>query len=474
MSHAPTRNGRPRPRVLWLAPLVFGFTLAACGDDSPEAGGGSAAVAPAEPVLSDALVAATWPVQMANDAARAPFEGHPGWSAMFGRDLNAALAAFGAEGAQGRGLARTHAELAAMYRQGALLAANATRHVYGTDRQADIDPPQVDYVVGVSQALLGACTDAGAALGAASGDGVPAAGLAYWTGKAARAPCGSLQLDAPDGAFPRPAGAPKPGALPTAAPTPHLQFAEQGDEARTVDVTDPAALMALAVWHEDAARAAAPEGEAAFVDAVLAPWRLAGEARPALELTDAGPEWLFSGFALAPADLPFLVVAPVDGVAAVTAHAATSPLAAALLPAVAGDAIDPDKVLDLAATVGQQLEQGMATAGGGVQAFHRPFAEIARVAVLRAGMLVADGAGQYRDAGILRINALERSNGPAGDPVFLLSVAAWDAGNRNPLRAQELIHALAKAHPALEAARTPLDALHIRLSRNTASGGPVF
>ena len=89
-------------------------------------------------------------------------------------------------------------------------------------------------------------------------------------------------------------------------------------------------------------------------------------------------------------------------------------------------------------------------------------------------MLVADGAGQYRDAGILRINALERSNGPAGDPVFLLSVAAWDAGNRNPLRAQELIHALAKAHPALEAARIPLDALHIRLSRNTASGGPVF
>jgi hypothetical protein len=116
----------------------------------------------------------------------------------------------------------------------------------------------------------------------------------------------------------------------------------------------------------------------------------------------------------------------------------------------------------------------MAAAGGGVQAFHRPFAEIARVAVLRAGMLVADGAGQYRDAGILRINALERSNGPAGDPVFLLSVAAWDAGNRNPLRAQELIHALAKAHPALEAARIPLDALHIRLSRNTASGGPVF
>ena len=470
MSHLPARTPRA---LLVLVPLVFGLGLAGCGDDSPEAAGTTAATA-AEVVLSDALVHSTWPVRMADDASRASFEGHPGWTAVFGRDLNAALAAFAAEGGKGRGLARTHADLAALYRQGALLAANATRHVYGTDRQTEIDPPQVDYLVGVSQALLGACAEASAALGTAQGEGIPAAGVAYWTAQAAEPPCGGLQLDAPQGAFARPAEPPTPGGHPSVAASPHFQFAELGEGGRSVDVTDPAALMALAAWHEAAARAAAPEGEGAFVDALLAPWRLPGEAQPPLELGDAGPEWLFAGFALAPADLPFLAAAPAEGVAAVNTHAATSPLAAALLPAVNGDQIDPDKVLDLAAAVGQQLEQGMASTGGSVQAFHRPFADIARVAVLRAGMLVADGAGQYRDAGILRINALERSNGPAGDPVFLLSVAAWDAGNRNPLRAQELIHALAKTHPALEAARIPLDALHIRLSRNTASGGPVF
>lgn len=432
------------------------------------------AVAAATPVIPDSLVAATWPVQMADDAARARFEGHPGWTALFSRDLGAALVGFAGDETQRRGLARTHALLAALHRQGALLAANATRHVYGTDRQAAVDPPEVDYVVGISQALLGACPEAAAALGVAKGEGVPAEGVAYWMMRSAEAPCGDLSLDAPPAAFPRPAAGPTPGERPAPAAVPHHQYPEQGAEGRMVAVTNPAALMALAAWHEAAARAAAPEGEARYVDATLAPWRLPGESRPRVDTTEGAPEWLFAGFALAPGDLAFLAETSADGVVAVGAHAGTSPLAAALQPAVVEDAIDPDAVLDLAAAVGRQVETAMAARGGGAKDFHRPFAEIARVAVLRAGMLVADGAGQYRDAGILRINALERSNGPAGDPVFLLSVAAWDAGNRNPLRAQELIHSLAKSHPALEAARTPLDALHIRLSRNTASGGPVF
>ena len=57
-------------------------------------------------------------------------------------------------------------------------------------------------------------------------------------------------------------------------------------------------------------------------------------------------------------------------------------------------------------------------------------------------MVVADGADQYRDAGILRLNTLELSSGPAAD-VFLVAAAAWDVGNRNPLRAQEVMHRLA-------------------------------
>ena len=58
----------------------------------------------------------------------------------------------------------------------------------------------------------------------------------------------------------------------------------------------------------------------------------------------------------------------------------------------------------------------MAAKAGGEEAFHRGFADLARVGALRAGMIVADANGQYRDAGILRINALERSTGPVADP----------------------------------------------------------
>lgn len=476
MSTPRTRPSLASTRLPAALALVAGLALpmVGCGGAPAETAPSGAPSSRDALALAPALVDASWPVQMADDAARAPFEGHPGWTALFARDLDAARAAFGAEGSTGRGLSRSHAELSAMYRQAALLAANATRHVYGTDRQKDSDPPQVDYVLGVSHALLGACAEASAALGAATGEGVPAAGSAYWVEQAAEAPCGALALDAPSGAFPVPGEDPAPGTRPTPAPMPHLQFAEPGDGDRMVDVADPAALMALAAWHEAAARAAAPEGEAVFVDALLAPWRLPGEAMPPVGGDGAAAEWLFGGFALSAGDVPFLAAAPRDGVAAVAAHAATSPLAAALAPAVDGDKIDPDRVLDTSAAVGQVLEAAMAARSGGVQGFHRPFAEVARVAVLRAGMLVADGADQYRDAGILRINALERSNGPTADPVFLMSVAAWDAGNRNPLRAQEIIHSLARSHPAVEAARTPLDALHIRLSRSAASGGPVF
>jgi hypothetical protein len=110
----------------------------------------------------------------------------------------------------------------------------------------------------------------------------------------------------------------------------------------------------------------------------------------------------------------------------------------------------------------------MAIASGSVQSYHPVFSQMGELAVLRAGMLVADANGQYRDAGILRINAFERSDGPSRDPVFLISTAAWDAGNRSPLRAQEIVHGLVSRYPSIRAARYPLDALHIRLGRTAA------
>ena len=115
------------------------------------------------------------------------------------------------------------------------------------------------------------------------------------------------------------------------------------------------------------------------------------------------------------------------GPSTLEAWKARSPLAAAVAPAMVDGQIDVDKVLDQAARLGRQLNARMVEVSGQEEGFHRPFADTAKVATLRAGMMVADATNQYRDAGILRLNALEASSGPLADPVFFMSVAAWDA-----------------------------------------------
>ncbi|NOY24464.1 MAG: hypothetical protein GXP62_01190, partial [Oligoflexia bacterium] len=186
-----------------------------------------------------------------------------------------------------------------------------------------------------------------------------------------------------------------------------------------------------------------------------------------------GDSWLFASFVLAPPDLAFLADARVNGVAAVEQYRGQSPLAASVAPAIIDGQVVPDKMVDQAAWLGQQIVAAMTSRAGSEEDFFRPFAQISVVAALRAAMLVADSNGQFRDAGILRINALDRSADAAADPVFLASVAAWDAGNRNALRAQELVHRLERRYPPIEAARYSLDALYLRTSRNAAPAAPV-
>ena len=451
-----------------LCALLFGLGPGCVGEESASGDDGPAVAAPA-PVPA-ALLDTTWPVRLSDDTARAPFEGDAGWSAVFQRDYPDALAAFQAAG-DAAGTARMHVEMAALHHQAALLSANATVHVYGNDRQ-DVDPAEVTYLVAASQGLKGDCAAAGEAL--ASLDPTPTqleAGATWWKA-AIEQGCPDLSSDTlPElSAFPGFPGAVTVGAVPETGPLPHYAFDETTGEGRTVSAGDPTTLRAVAAWHEAAAVAAG--ADAAVVTQLLAPWTIRTPAAPteAVPLEDA---WLFGSFLLAPADAAFLAAARSTGVAAVAAWSGTSPLAAAIAPAIQGDRIDVERVIDLAPAVGRQLRDTMEARSGGTQGFHEPFASLGRVAVLRAGMVVADGAGQSRDAGILRINALEQSSGPAADPVFTASVAAWDAGNRNPLRAQEIMHQLVGEFPALAAARYALDAMHIRLSRNAAPATPV-
>mgnify|MGYP000845511789 CR=1 FL=1 len=448
--------------------LVLVSMAAACGTDSPP---------PAEKdpagVLSAELLATTWQVRMARDEARAPFESASGWALHFQREQGQALQAFASSGEAGaRGLARSHAELAAFYRQAALLGARAARHTFGEAR-VDEDPLEVHYLLAVDAAFAGKPDEARAALASLPPDAAAevvkaAAAWQSWLDAGAVWP--------PDAAL---AGLAGPGVQvmagqnPDGGPHPQFRLTERSAEARTVELGDPTQLYLLSRAHEAAAKAAVP-ADAAVIDLFLAPWSLPAEAGPATELAiPVDDSWIFAGFALSGADLVFLADASTAGVPAVQRHLASSPLAAVVAPAIVDGQVVPDKMLDQAAWLGQQVEAAMREAGGGEQSFHPPFARLASVAALRAAMIVADANDQYRDAGVLRVNALDRSVEGAADPVFLISVAAWDAGNRNALRAQELVHRLHRRYPALQAARYSLDFLHIRTSRNAAPAAPV-
>jgi len=450
--------------------LLIALVLAGC-EGSPEPAVEAAPVAAA--VFPGGLVEAAWPVRMAVDAARAPYEGHPGWGQLFMRQHPEALASFLAEPQLKAGAARIHADHAALYRQAALLAAQATRHVYGGDRLPE-DPAPVDYLLGEAMAVLGDCAGTSATLAKATGlSGDLSPRLTAWTTWAASPACpGDLGLvhAAPFPGLNAPSDAMGVAAPP---PAPHYQFPLEAGGVN-LEAIELSTLVALSDWHLDQARTLVGPEKVDQVELHLAPWRLPGEKAP----TFASPpvrddDWLFGSFVMSPEDALFLVDARATGVAAIEVWKEKSLYAAALAPAVEAGKLSPERVLDQAADLGASLKAAMVKSAGEERDFFRPFTEFAVQGLLRAGSIVADGSGEYRDAGILRINAFERANGPTIDPVFSISLAAWDAGNRSPLRAQEIIHSHLPRFPALSVARYPLDALHLRLGRTAGPAIPV-
>jgi len=235
-------------------------------------------------------------------------------------------------------------------------------------------------------------------------------------------------------------------------------------------------LLALSEWHLDAAKVAYPQ-IASALPLLMSSWRLPVDPDAEGALEKDAFAWLFARSVLCSEDMLFLQAVDAAGAGAVTEWADKSPLAAALAPAYNGEKVDREVVLDQSVRLMRQAQAAMVVLSGGEAGHHRPFALFVRLGVLRAGMRMADKAGQYRDAGILRLEALERMEGGKGsvqrDPAFALSVAAWDVNNRSPLRPEDILHNLIPDFPALGAARTPLEALHLRLNRNAAPSTPV-
>lgn len=449
-----------------MRPYVLGLTiLGACSGGTSDV-----STAPKSPgsAVDAALLGQTWQVRLAVDAARAPFEGRASWTAWFeGRRLDA-LRAFASEG-DAVGLARAHAEYSAIYREAARMAANATLQVYGADAQPT-DPKDTAYLLGVSGALLGDSSTR-SKLGSSSESPVSTLAAQDKAWKAWVDAGAAWPPDAPAGTGPGAVASLGAGESPGAGAVPHYLLPEQGVDTK-VDAGDPGTLWALARAHEAAAVAASGESQAA-VRVWVDPWRLPPEPREASAGASIPDTFLFMSPYTSAGDVLFLSDLEREGVAAVAAHTGDSAYAVVIGKCTKDAGIDVDCILDEGAALGQAIESAMATAAGREDSFHRPFADFARAGLLRAADRVAWKMGDTENAGRLRILALDRSVDRARDPLFILSVAAWDAGNRNSVRAEELVHGLLTEVPGLEAARLPLDALHIRLSRNAAPGRPM-
>lgn len=405
--------------------------LAACtgGDDAktPTAPAAGSAV-PA------AIVSQTWQVRLAKDEARAPFEGRGSWTAYFqGRRAEAIQAMAGENDPDG--LARMRAEYAAIYWQLARAESNALVEVYEKDRQPT-DPAEAKALVAVGHLVRGE-----PATGLDTAMASKVAGFAKEIGGATLDPA----LTAPPswGRVPKPDGA-LPG-----AELPLFELPLTG-EPGTVQIGNPMDLVGLARAHRS------PVDE----DGIVGPAEGASDA------------WIFMSPYTSAADIGFLKAVTKDP-AAVDAWADKSAYAAIAKKCSTGGKISPDCVLDESVALGNAIEAGMKAASGKEETFYRSFADYARAGVLRAGDRVAQAQGDTDAMGRLRILALDKQTGAARDPVFLTFVIAWDAGNRNTVRATQLLHELETDVPGIHVARSAVDALHIRLSRNAAPGLPM-
>jgi hypothetical protein len=92
--------------------------------------------------------------------------------------------------------------------------------------------------------------------------------------------------------------------------------------------------------------------------------------------------------------------------------------------------------------------------------------------MLRSLALVAEKEGDRETSGRLRINAMELSSKATACPVGLMAMGAWDASNRYPTRAQEIVHTQARRFPSLEIARYGLDVMALRVSRERSGETP--
>ncbi|MCB9685151.1 MAG: hypothetical protein H6738_06985 [Alphaproteobacteria bacterium] len=450
---------------LFVASALMGG-LPACTGGPAKPAGHDVQVEGAATALPDERVDEVWAVRFATEESIGPYVQEPGWvELLMKRNYGAAVRQLGPKG--GLAAARAHAEAAAVFRQAALMASYSLIEVYGKTAQ-ETDPAGAQHLLAVSYAVIG---DQAAAKAASAkvpaGDPTEAWDRPWsaWLEAGGTWPpdLSGLPVKLPE---------PRVGEWPEPIEVPHYSLPEQGGSTAKRDMADPGLLVALALWHDAAANAAAGD-QAAVVRSLRAAYRLPGEP----PIPAAGPlpdELLMGGDLLVAGDGPFLadVYGP-KGAAAVDEHASTSLLAEIAREARTDGKIDAQKAVDLVTALREQIvARQAARTGGNTLSHHRVFADIAYTGALRSLALVAEIEGDREASGLLRINALEHSEKHTACPVGLLALGAWDASNRYPLRAQDILHAQARRYPSLEIARYGLDVLGLRVNAERVNETP--
>ena len=451
----------------WSLPAAAWAAVAAvwvgCSSGGAESDGGSAQVeerAEDAFVLPDEQIEATWVVHYAVSDRLGPLTDE-GWVALINRrHLQQAVEASGADPVLA---ARAHLETALLYEQAAMIAANAFVEVYAKTPEAT-DPAGAQHLLAVSYIILGDLDKARAASAKLPEKDPTTPFHAPW-----KAWLADPAATWPPDLSALPLGLPEVSVatFPSLPPPPHYELPEQGSSDSKRTMADPGGLVALALWHRAAAAKASAEDAARF-EAIRVGFALPLTAAPAKPgaLT---PQQLFGTTLLTPGDADFLVdLHGPTGKAAVDAHAGTSFLAWLAKDSRTDGHIDAEKAVQRVATLRMALmDAAKAKTGGTAEGHHRLFADLGTAGALWSLALVAEVEGDREVSGLLRLNARDKADlgNHLQDPVSLLSLAAWDAGNRNVHRAPELLHDQTRRYPDLEVARYGLDVLALRVQK---------
>lgn len=403
---------------------------------------------------------ATWPVHFATDASLAPVV-QQGWVKLINqRHLQQAVE--GMDASDTTGVARAHLEAALLYEEAALVAAHAFIEVYERTPQPT-DPVGAHHLLAVSHALLGDVEAAKAASAKVPDDDPTAAWHGPWkswlaAGATWPPDLSGLPLELPDV---------QPGTWPSLPAPPHYAMPEQGTDSKR-SMGDPGALVAASLWHREAARAGGGDAYPA-VATLRAGYGLPAAAQPTASGDLTWPQ-LFGSTLLSPGDGAFMADLHGEaGIAAVKAHEATSFLAWLATQSMGPDGkLSSEKVVDNVAELRTALvERAKLQTDGTVSGAQRMFADTAVAGAFWSLALVAEAQGDRETSGLLRLNARDKADlgNHLQDPVSLLSLAAWDANNRNVHRAPELLHDQARRYPELEVARYGLDVLALRVQK---------